>query len=81
MAAPKRDDWVLFNPRGLLRREMRAPDTVMRNAAGEQLASHHLAEPTAIPQNLAGSARTVLLTPVQYGPPDAQFAVGGNVLV
>ena len=48
VAVPGRDDWFLLNPRGLHWSEVRAPDIVMCNAAGEQLAGRHPVEPTAM---------------------------------
>ncbi len=48
VAVPGRDDWFLLNPRGLHWSEVRAPDIVMCNSAGEQLAGRHPVEPTAM---------------------------------
>ena len=48
VAVPGRADWFLLNPRGLHWSEVQAPDIVMCNAAGEQLAGRHPVEPTAM---------------------------------
>jgi ribulose-5-phosphate 4-epimerase/fuculose-1-phosphate aldolase len=48
VAVPGRTDWFLLNPRGLHWSEVQAPDLVMCNAEGEQLAGHHPVEPTAM---------------------------------
>ena len=47
-AVPGRADWFLLNPRGLHWSEVQAPDIVMCNAAGEQLAGRHPVEPSAM---------------------------------
>ena len=48
VAVPGRSDWFLLNPRGLHWSEVQAPDIVMCNAAGEQLAGRHPVEPSAM---------------------------------
>jgi ribulose-5-phosphate 4-epimerase/fuculose-1-phosphate aldolase len=48
VAVPGRADWFLLNPRGLHWSEVQAPDIVMCNAAGEQLAGQHPVEPSAM---------------------------------
>ena len=48
VAVPGRADWFLLNPRGLHWSEVQAPDIVMCNAAGEQLAGRHPVEPSAM---------------------------------
>ena len=48
VAVPSRPDWFLLNPRGLHWSEVQAPDIVMCNAAGEQLAGRHPVEPSAM---------------------------------
>jgi len=48
VAVPGRADWFLLNPRGLHWSEVQAPDIVMCNAAGEQLAGLHPVEPSAM---------------------------------
>jgi ribulose-5-phosphate 4-epimerase/fuculose-1-phosphate aldolase len=48
VAVPDRADWFLLNPRGLHWSEVQAPDIVMCNAAGEQLAGRHPVEPSAM---------------------------------